>query len=554
MLLIFNRLRSVIRSLTRVTASNLSAGVVQRRSIGFWGSGSFAGKGDNGGMSDTNPISEVSAELRRGGALDVVAQYGVPLQVYSGRGTLTAIQYRGPNTAGPEEFTCSFVGAQLSSGRILVACNIDPIAGGMNLRMNAQFLSGVTDEGWHIQAREMTQTDSLDADEITGGSAFWLAFDANILECFAGPEETRGGIAEWRYGLTNYLFDGSYFTRGDHTLSHACSFRLPEHASAAPDVLTILTGIEEYRVTSRTLRVLKGVAITAEVLIRAEHTVDHAPPTDLIEALVYVLSVGAGCKCQPIYRRAFDGAGTLVEVRHEARIVRPFSSQALIPATAGNRDINRKYVERGVAAYLAWIKKLPLNLVLDAYLDAKSEGDFLEARGAKLAVALEALKHEFEPQLGGLLAGPHMDKERFAELEAELVQCARDWFRRRNFPAMLEEDMIADDSFRDLNRATFRDLVTALTEFLDLFTTPEEIREVVASRNKLVHQGQFACVAAAVEKGLPKPPAKELISEYLSVVHLLDRIVLRLLDYDGLYYRQGYDGKALLQIAIKSTI
>lgn len=484
-------------------------------------------------------------------AADVMAQYGMPLRVYQGRGTLTAVPYRGLNSGGPEEFECSFVAAQLISGRILIACDMDPLPSGMAMRMDAQSLIGRTHDDRQLDAHGLTQTDSLDADAITGGVGLWLTFDANELVVRTG-DTAHKRIAEWRYGLTNYLFDGAYVTLGDHRLENALRVQLPERAGEEARVLAILSRVPGYREIASRLRVLKNVAVTTEVLILAEHLTEHHAPDELVEVLAYVLSVGGGCRSQPVYREGYDESGRLASIRHQARIVRPFSSQELVPARAGHLATNQEYVELGVAAFLRWSALLPLKLVADAYLDAKAENDFLEARGAKLAVVLEALKHEFEPLLGERRPKPFLDKELFADLEGELLQCAHEWFKRRGLPQLLEDDMIAPDSFSDLNRAPFRQLVTALTEALDLLTTEEEIPALVASRNKLVHQGQFACVATAAQKGLPKPPSSEVIEEYLAVVHLLDRTVLRLLDYEGPYYRQRMGGKELFKLARKS--
>lgn len=157
---------------------------------------------------------------------------------------------------------------------------------------------------------------------------------------------------------------------------------------------------------SATIRALEEIDVTAEAVIA---TATGTGPYDVetldgvVSALTYVMSVGAGTKVQWIYRTEMAAPDRVLRRFHAARITKPFTPQPIINSRSGATVSSKWYLERGYRALNQWERQFPVSHVIDAYLDANSEADFLEARGAKLAVALEVgkLLHKIEQSLAG---------------------------------------------------------------------------------------------------------------------------------------------------------
>jgi hypothetical protein len=78
----------------------------------------------------------------------------------------------------------------------------------------------------------------------------------------------------------------------------------------------------------------------------------------------------------------------------------------------------------------------------------------------------------------------------------------------------------------ELRRRSFARLLTELLEEFQVPPSgserPKLVERIVESRNSLVHRGEFIT-----------PPPARATPEYLELVGLLDRIILRMLGYDG---------------------
>ena len=73
----------------------------------------------------------------------------------------------------------------------------------------------------------------------------------------------------------------------------------------------------------------------------------------------------------------------------------------------------------------------------------------------------------------------------------------------------------------ELNRKTFRIILKAMFTDLDVKITGDELSRFINIRNSLVHEASFV--------------TKDYWQEYTLLISVLDRIFLKILDYNGVY-------------------
>jgi len=86
-----------------------------------------------------------------------------------------------------------------------------------------------------------------------------------------------------------------------------------------------------------------------------------------------------------------------------------------------------------------------------------------------------------------------------------------------------------------LNRRSFADLLKGFLHYIKLDVNPKDLHLFIQCRNKLVHTGEFYCLAASSAERKKCAPLPTPAEEYYFMVNFLDRIFLRLLSYSGNY-------------------
>ena len=253
----------------------------------------------------------------------------------------------------------------------------------------------------------------------------------------------------------------------------------------------------------------------------------------------YLLSVAQGCKVTWIYRDEEDADGLLC-TDHRMSKTAPFNPFELVPthpyAVSEEFTDLRQFVATTYPAYVdrrdSW--RLPLGPI-DSYLEAKAEADFLETRGAKLAVALESLKHRYLRSGEASIAGSIINAGRFEEYLSKLASATSDVLPDE-YSDVVDQNALRG-KLRGLNRRSLNQVVRHLASDIGVQLNSQERRMFVASRNTLIHQGQFYC--NAVEAGEVErtcTPKDSPVEEYFFIVNILDRVFLKLLGYSGPYF------------------
>jgi len=444
--------------------------------------------------------------------------YGACIADYKGEGTL--------ELQDGEQINCNFEAGQLESGRVILL-----------YRTNAAWLftpvrsfQGVSVDGFRLQASgkfddipDLRDDEALEVDRFAVLDLEGLNVETNSVKF----------VHTARFGVTNLAF------RGTETNGSV----LPLALNADGDMTRVqVRRLEHYDRTIEHLELFRNIEVTAEIEVTAQLPGDPDSLTELIEDLCYILSIASGTKINWVYRDLYDQAGVLISRTHRSRITKPYCGLAIIDPRLGV-DL-KDFVEAAYQTYRTRKAQLLRNLAdgttfdylgaaVDAYLNAKAEGDFLQVRGAKLAVAMEMLKAAFlgwsEIGLSEFIVPP----EQFKDMEPNIKNCVSESIRETIPEAVQRAAVYAN--VKGLNRWPFRSVLERVFEHIQFAPAPRDITLFVNSRNKLVHMGLFYVESAdEVERKKCQPSATK-VEEFFFLVHFLDRVFMKLLGFSGRY-------------------
>ena len=386
---------------------------------------------------------------------------------------------------------CAFEACQFQSGRVVLACSFDDVTLLFPFGDSESF-RGRTTDGREIAVHGPIQFANYPAQTARDN---WATFVGRELIA-ESPGAQSDNVHTLRFGLTNFFFTGVP-TKNDQGLhSNHLPLRL-DCPGATAEMLVVRN--HDYEAVRECVAAFRGINVSCEVVMEVEGKRNLQEVIEIVDDLCYILSVGMGTKIQWVYCDHYDDAGTRFRRQHGARVTRPYNPLPIIPRTSG--ESIRQFVEMSFRKYMEIRGPYELKRgTIDAYLDAKATDDFLETRGLKLAIALEELKHV------------HME-------------------------------------FMGTRLRFFQDKVKMLCKDLNVRYTERELKLVIASRNALVHQGRFYCTAATAKQRRKCEPLPSQIVEYLCLLHFMDRLYLRLFDYEGHYIdwsRSGEPKEAVL--------
>lgn len=425
-------------------------------------------------------------------------EYGAVLAEYEGRGTL-----RQGDSADTQ---CTFRAFQLRDGYVVVLCEA-PDAGLSWLLSSARAmgLTGTTVDGWPVTAKGLCETNYL-PDLTNRESGVYSAYRADSLDvAFRSSEVSRMS----RFAITNL------------TLAN------PELRVSHPSIKEArIRRADGYPERVKRLYTVKGIDVTAYLEVHADNTSVRESAADDI---CYLLSVARATKVQWIAREDYSEDGAPVQFHYAPRVTKVYCALPTIDPRHP-RD-TEGFLEVALPRYLANRDKWQAPGLVDTYLDAKAEADYLEVRGIKLAVAMEVLKEAFvsatqQPYLA-------CSDAEFRAVRPKLktaiggVLCQHGW--------QGPQRAIVYGNLGALNRVSFRDHVAALCAYLDLALPESDLKLFVRCRDSLVHRGRFYSESATEEDRESLAPHSTSVEEYFWLLHVLDRLLLRIVGYRGPY-------------------
>ena len=313
--------------------------------------------GDHQYLGKPGPMNQLRELLER---------YGPTLCSYEGHGRLhlrseTAVKVKFVATQLPDGENIILYQPQVASS--LLPFLHDDILG----------LTGETSDGLSVQTRGQLLAQDIPGSIPPGGGQCWDGCTAERIRIW-----TRSETPETvRYGLTNVRPPGRP--------------KLPLHLkSGGISIEAELRRVSDYKLIFDSVRILGDTAVTCELEIWTQGQLTAEDTQQVASAVCYLLSIAQGCGVAWIYREEHDEQG-LISREHLIGITRPFTALQVVPSHP--HTSLQEFVEMTYPTYMRRRDPWELGLgPIDAYLDAKAEGDFLEIRAAKLAVALAILE------------------------------------------------------------------------------------------------------------------------------------------------------------------
>lgn len=425
--------------------------------------------------------------------------YGDILACYEGVGTLSNDR---------RSAKCRFTTGQLGNGSVVILCDfLDPASGlPFWLVEPPEKLEGSTVDGWDISASgNMRRTNWL-PEVPKRESVCVIAFRAQRL---AATRTTRGEAGGTTFGVTNFCYRWPFSVAVEIGTT-----QLQLEVGPVPDAEQKLNH----------LRTVGGTDVTTEVRItRATHPhcIEPTLATEVIDDFCHVASVALGTHIQWIFMKQVDQEQRREIIEHYDRFAKPYCSWAVIDPRSAHRDELPQFIISALPQYRKRKDQWGLHQgPIAAYLDAKSEGDYLEQRAAKISVAIESLKAAFLEGGNADVNEFIINENEYSRLVPKLQDACRDVLRKHHSKDT-SNTICSEAKLKGLNRRSFRYLLNKLAEHVGLITSSVDISRFVDSRNSLVHTGRFY--------------SDNPVKEWLFLVNMLDRFYLKLLGYSGPY-------------------
>lgn len=461
----------------------------------------------------------------------LASHYGLCTAQYSGTGKL--------HFRDGLQVDCRFGAVQLARGStLLICCDLSPELPTERVLdrfwgdtdVYASKFEGTTEDGWRICADEGMYDCAFCPELPTGNlSGSWQAFTVRELSVSVSDDQQP---AYARFGLTNLSLHGTLSPNGRLGSANRVLPIEVEYGGLRTQVT--ISPVDDYLQKIRRLQMLRDVDVTCEVIVELDGSVDSSTVKDIVDALCYVLSVARGVKIQWIYCNYCDRNGTLMSRTHYSRVTKRYAQlEAIDPLSHGGED-TRRFVESALPIFQCKrdIYKLSRGTI-DWYLEAKAETDYIEMRGAKLAVAMEALKEVIGQEPDGVYQDFIINPDTYKDLFPKLKEAVKHVLCSHDIPPACRQDVYKN--LGALNRKPFSDLLCGLCRSLGLEIAQREMELFVASRNSLVHTGDFYCKTATLRDRSKCEPLPNAGQEYFFLVDFLDRVFLKLFGYSGQY-------------------
>ena len=451
--------------------------------------------------------------------------YGRALISYTGRGTVS--WENGTSSA------LNFAAAQFPDGRIIIV--------GRYEREDAQLwfggsddpepvsFTGSTPEGWSLRSAALIRSTNYLPKRTEAGS--YSALRLNQLECFR--DATVGPVTQHRFGLVNFDFEGTVSVTVERPSGTHYTRGLPVTLSVGDrTVAGVIVAVEDEDHLHRRMITHKAAEVLAELVVPKSEGIEGADLVGAVNDLGVVLSVMRGTKVVWVYRHDYS-ENQIVHTTHRSSIVKAYSPWAPFRGDYEHRAASAAFIPTGLKALSTSPVLKADRAVVDAYLDAKVEHDFLETRGGKVALAIEKLKHTF------LLSGAAEVEEyvvpdaTFRPLVADIVAAIRPILEQAGIPESKAAMIASEGKVRGLNRLAFRGILKALCRHASVTIPSREIELFIMCRDYLVHTGQFYCEGATDDDRANVAPPATPLEEFCFLISFLDRLFLKLFGYSG---------------------
>lgn len=450
------------------------------------------------------------------------AAYGSLIASYEGTGKLRLVD----GTSIP----CEFEAAQLVSGQVMLRC-IDP--GNVAFpASSAECFIGRTQESYFVVARGLTWTIDLGRRLTYGQSRTITTYDCEQLTVTLEPGQDATPNYAY-FGLTSLDLrrHERLLLNMDSPMSSGILKIVAEDNGHAVDIL--IKPLPRYQVRHRRIRALRVSEVTCELRLSVTPDHDLKYATDMARDISDLLSFTSGTPVNMVYRDLARDNGVRFFRNHIGAFPKRYVPYPLLDPR--RPEDTRRFLLSAFPIYRRLKSQLNLREIVRSHLDAKQDADYLQVRGVKSAAVAEMLKASFVAS--GLL---DIQEVRIAPAVFNKLVAGR---LKNELNSAAEADEISQEirqafvqKIGDINRRDFREILAAICRYVQLDAV-DDLGPFVRSRNRLIHTGHFVTEGTAAydreladARGWSKPMA-----EYFFMVDLIDRILLRLFEYEGLY-------------------
>ncbi len=423
--------------------------------------------------------------------------YGTALAIYQGTGQLTLSNNR--------KVRCEFAAGQLETGKTLIVCATQYLVFAYQCGLvTASSFEGTTDDGHQLKVDHIVSETNYLPETTAEGTYF--ALRVGHLRVCRRPHYSRRHLT---FLLTNFAG-----IRSEESFTYSgLSF--------------VARPIDNLALNLKRLEVLRGVLPTVQLEVTTRASLERVKGD--VDELCCLLSIALGTTVQWVALTESTASHTWVCKHHYSHITKRYGNLYVIDTQSS--DISTFLQRCGDGRSSRAREQVGLtHAVINTYLDAKSEGDFLQVRALKLVVSVEMLKASFLDKSGSdplIFSSDKLDGLR-PKLQAAIKKVLSDT------SAADQRDAVYAN-IRGLNRTPFRRQLQDLCKAVRMPVDNDEIKRFVASRNKLVHEGHFYCERATEQERAELAPLPSLQSEWFWLLHFVDRLFLRAIDYEGMY-------------------
>jgi hypothetical protein len=422
------------------------------------------------------------------------------------------------------ELKCQFLVEQHRDGDIILICSLKDYFN-INTILKAEKFEGNTTDGKQVSCKYFYhKSSSLSSEENITTLVFFVSELSVILK-----QDVDAHV--FRFGITNFEFFGiepDIIKMPDGKIWHVLS--LPLHLSHNNKEITVT--IKNIGINDDLMKLVKDkkvALVTCEAVVTNYNNYCIKDITEIITNLCYILSIARGTKINWIYYNILNDSGECSSRFHRSNITKSYNILKIIDSGVEGRYETKEFIECAYFELYQSKNKLNLdNMAIDAYLDAKAESDFLEMRGAKLAVSMEIIKNKYISYENSHISEFIIEKKKYSCYQKVIKKNITDYFESIGLKNELIESIC--NNISNLNRTSFRAIIIDICNAIGLNFENEEINWFVKSRNSLIHTGEFYN-----KKHKNIEFYKSSIHEFLYLITFLDKIFLKTLNYKGVY-------------------
>src|ERR1017187_416183 len=163
--------------------------------------------------------------------------------------------------------------------------------------------------------------------------------------------------------------------------------------------------------------------------------------------------------------------------------------------------------------------------VLEVWLEARSNADYIQTRSLKLVTVIEALR---TITLRSQPLQPRLEPSAWDAFLGYIIPVTRYYLTDHLKISQERVDaMTTPERWRPMNRPSFRSEINAAFKALGVRESRRNIELFVNSRNKLIHEGTFRCQSepaiVAAESDAPQTP----VDEHFFIASFVDRVIMQ---------------------------